>query len=121
MVHDQKFKIDRVSDRENTSAIFSFSHKKTLAVEEALALTIKAVTKWVQTTDTGKEAWTSSCEDLNIGDLSSYLDDEELAACLKEVGLENLDVQDAEYPVSADIWNFDTVLADSSELAEARV
>ena len=112
----QTFKIDRLSDEENTTAIISFTGEERLTVQETLNLVTTAVTKWIQKTKEGKKAWEYSCGDFNIGDLASYIEDDDLIKYFDEVGLTNVKLIDNEYESSKYIWNFDTVLGDTSEL-----
>lgn len=56
---------------------------------EVFAALKRAVTKWVATTDEGKNVWEWSSQDLNIGDLHAYdaFDDRTLQMLLAEEGL----------------------------------
>ena len=44
--------------------------------EDVLKRLERALTRWIEETEEGKEAWRESSEDLNIGDLISYFDAE---------------------------------------------
>jgi hypothetical protein len=56
---------------------------------EVLTRFKSAVTKWVNTTEEGREAYLDSSEDLNIADLDGHFNDAEFIACLSEEGLHN--------------------------------
>jgi hypothetical protein len=51
-----------------------------------------STTEWVKNTDIGKKAFEYSCEDFNVGDLSSYLGDEDLNNILLTNGICELEI-----------------------------
>lgn len=72
-----------------------FTHGDTLLRQDQVfrAFT-RAVTKWVETTEMGREAWINSSEDLNIGDLLSGYDgcpsfNRQFNPLLKEQGIDD--------------------------------
>lgn len=78
--------------------------------EQVLERVQEAVTDWILESQDGMKAWQDSCEDFNIGDMSTYMD-EELVRCLAGRGIlapNLLSPDDSACPA----WNYDTVLAD---------
>ena len=75
--------------------------------DEFQAAVIRAVDEWVNTTIQGKELLEYSREDLNIGDLSSWIDDPDLKVCLAKQGITNFDVHGPDITA----WHYDTVLS----------
>lgn len=75
-----------------------------------------AVSDWINNTDEGKDAYEESCQDMNVGDLSRYLDDDYLQAALKERGVEYLKL--VVQPGSpGDIhWTFDSYVFDAATI-----
>lgn len=80
-------------------------------LEEAL---VRAVTNWIKTTEEGKAAFQYATDDLNIGDLLSHLDDENLARAMENEGIKSFQVMQ---PDVCD-WNYDTPLVDTNSLPE---
>lgn len=76
---------------------------------------VEAITVWVATTDAGREAWTGSSHDLNIGDLASFnaFQDADFQRLLADRGLQFIDlmVSDADESI-----NYDEVLVDTAAL-----
>ena len=78
---------------------------------------VKAVTKWVEDTDYGKDAWCNSSEDFNIADLSVHISDTtspdflSLLPFLIEEDILNLEIE--LYGVDdMSIYTYDTVLVE---------
>lgn len=80
---------------------------------------VKAVTRWVNTSDRGHELWQESCCDLNIGDLvaDDAFSDPVLRNALREQGLEFIDAVTADCD---EALPYDTVLVDESDLLPSR-
>jgi hypothetical protein len=103
----------RNSDDEITFADFSCRVKgnQKPTDEEVRNRISDAVEAWRKGTDAGDRAWTYTSEDFNIGDLTSYLDDEDLLDELKDRGIYriNIDIHsfDAYQPTP---WSFDDIL-----------
>lgn len=81
---------------------------------DALLALKKGVTEWVRTTEEGRRLWEYSSEDLNIGDLASYLEDASLLECLKRRGIEGIDL--LYEVVEGEEISYDHVLVDGDEL-----
>jgi len=58
--------------------------------KDVLKALINGVTSWVRNNTKGRQCWVSSCEDLNIGDLSGYENDPLLQRQLRIAGIEKL-------------------------------
>ena len=71
---------------------------------------IEAVSEWVKTTETGREAWEASVGDINIGDMLTYdhFQEPELKACLLRRGVEVVQAHQLVFDQQRD---FDEVLA----------
>jgi len=72
---------------------------------------IRAVDAWIRCSDEGRKCFEYAGDDLNIGDLSSYLDDADLNHCFANEGITDFRVME---PIISG-WNFDTVLTTISE------
>lgn len=79
-------------------------------VQRVLGLLDKALSKWIEETPEGREAWDSSCGDLNIADIATYEHDTDpsLAPYLKAEGIS---INRVEVVGSNNSLPFDTVLA----------
>lgn len=81
--------------------------------EEVLEAIKRGLTQWVRCTKTGKSAWVQSCEDLNIGDLSSCPATSYMrflrAEGVLSLKISLLDVED-------DQFAYDTVLVNEEDL-----
>ena len=72
-------------------------------------------------TTEGKQAWKYSSGDFNVGDLSSYLDNDidGLLKYLKAEGIEELSLEcNSHEERTAHSWTYDTVLCNPEELRE---
>lgn len=81
---------------------------------------VRGVTKWIIGTPEGKRTWEYSSGDLNIGDLANCVgdgenDDPELVRFLADEGVVNLRIEQVETTA----WNYDTILANPCDIAEA--
>lgn len=83
--------------------------------EALLEMVTRAITRWVNETNAGREAWERSSEDFNVGDLSNEIGDEELMSRLREEGVVALDI---ETHSTAHKWEYDRILVDESQLTE---
>lgn len=74
---------------------------------------MQGVTEWVRHTEQGKDAWASSMEDLNIGDIVEHCGDDYslLNEHLRPQGLELIDVVVSDVETA---YSFDTVLVDQA-------
>ena len=79
------------------------THRNGISLQECI---IKAVDKWIKTSPAGQQCFAYAGDDLNIGDLASYVDDAALVRCLQDEGVANLTI---ERPDFCD-WNYDTPL-----------
>ena len=95
-------------------AVVKFTHQDRInTADELLAAFKKGVTKWVETTKEGKEAWEYSSEDLNIGDLFGYELDEDLGRLLEAEGIQTWECV---YQLcEGEEFSYDTVLAEPDE------
>ena len=95
-----------------TVAIVSLTPLEGPFLPDLLTRLIAGVTRWVNSSDSGRAALEYSSDDLNIGDLSQDEGDPELIAALESVGI-------GEFKVLAiydnnDCYPFDTLLFDRS-------
>jgi len=114
--------VPRISMDERTVAVVQW--RGTIPEHELRQSVTNAVTEWVNTTEEGKEAWQSSSEDFNIGDLSVHLagedtwEEDALARCLRNHGITWLEVE-CYSDTNGDVdWTYDTVLVDDLALNE---
>lgn len=77
-----------------------------------------AVTQWINETKAGRDAWRDSCEDFNVGDLAACLEDAELKARLKALGVNDLEINLIMDSDQQEGWVYDTVLVDRSALVK---
>lgn len=84
---------------------------------EVKAALTAATTNWINTTEEGRNLWSYSCEDLNIGDLasSSAFQDEAFLAALRERGVEYVDCF---VGGCDDATPYDEVLVNKQEVAQ---
>lgn len=77
---------------------------------------IDVITQWINNTEDGKKAWGESCDDFNVGDLSSYEDliRETMSKELMTVGIHYFEIIFQED--SEKVEDFDTVLVNLSSL-----
>jgi hypothetical protein len=90
-----------------------------LGVEEIRPAITRALTKWVKTTDEGKNEWEESSHDFNIGDLSNVDKTQDpLRRYLEEQGIRNLFIEIFFAEDAPGNWMYDSVLVNESELEE---
>lgn len=93
------------------------SAERTLGVQNAdelQAAVTRAVTKWMLSSAEGRKAWEYSGSDFNVGDLASWLGEDDLVDCLLRERVVGLQIETLE---TAD-WAYDSVLVNASELEE---
>lgn len=73
---------------------------------------IAGVTRWVNSSASGREAMDYSSDDLNIGDLSNYETEPELLSALESVGISKFEV--IAIMDGNDCYPYDTLLFDDS-------
>ena len=96
-----------------TFAVVTFTSELTQDPKVLLRKFKSAVTKWINSSDTGAEAWEYSGEDFNIGDYASYENDEALNQHLSQLGISvEIDLMNN---VDA-VFAYDTVLADVDKI-----
>jgi len=95
-------------ETENLIAMLSIYTKEPLSQEQAMFFIEKGISKWIETTESGLQAWEYSSDDFNIGDCSSHIQDKELITCLLEQGIV---MRNIEIFASDEIINFDKILA----------
>ena len=106
-----RFIVKRDSSDEMTMAIITANAHHAISKQFAFLDAVKrAVTFWINHSPKGKELWVYSVEDLNIGDLSSYLGDKQLILALNAEGIFNFDVSIVSEGECSSTWNYDTVL-----------
>ena len=77
----------------------------------------RAITRWINGTARGKEAWEESCEDFNIGDLGNEFPlDETLIGFLADEGISNLKLDT--YGGGSRDWVRDSHLFNELDIAE---
>lgn len=79
------------------------------ADKDAWSALKRALTYWADNTKEGREAWHYTSKDFNIGDLESYLDDEDLAVILRNHNIANLTLLSF---VGEGVRDYDEVLID---------
>ena len=72
----------------------------------------KAITKWVKSTDVGKEAYKNTSGELHIGNLYFYMDDKDLQLYLKEQGIYLLEYEGFTIPGN---FTYDTNLVNNDD------
>jgi hypothetical protein len=88
--------------------------------DDLLAAVRRAVTAWFNhKTEESKHAWEYAGNDFNVGDLSSYVEDGDLVACLTAQGVHNLAVETHSYDgTGGQDWVYDTKLVDEEMLED---
>lgn len=105
----------RDEEHGGTTAIITCKDTPKLPDNNAfLAALMRAITKWVKNTEEGREAWTDSCRDFNVGDLAMIASDT-LKAHLAEEGIEEMEIDlgggEADF-------GFDKILVNRDELID---
>lgn len=81
---------------------------------------VKAVTEWMQTTSGGKQAWETTNQDFNVGDLSLELSEVSLRALLEKHGVRHLTINVHSCGHSSPwVWTYDDHLFDVAAVEEA--
>lgn len=85
---------------------------------DALRRLSRAVGQWIQTTNEGRQAWASSSEDFNVGDLAEFLSKSgkaigPLQSFLEKEGIAR--VKDLFVLTNAEHESYDRILADVEE------
>ena len=109
----------RRPDGEFTDAICILDvdcNESDLETEAVMVNLTAALTAWVKSTETGKEVWEDSSEDLNVGDMDGYWDDVSLQPYLKQNGV--LAVYGLDPMVRLEEQSYDRVLVNRGELEE---
>lgn len=108
-----QFVVPRSSMDEMTVAVVTAEVKDYSLVQDSsfLSALTKGVTAWVKGSESGKQEWSSSSEDLNVGDLSHCTKDPDLIRELKKVGITNLEIETFVDHSRNSNWTYDTVLA----------
>ena len=102
----------RPEDDGGTIAIVSLTPLDGPFSPSLLTRLIQGVTRWVSSSEEGREAYEYSSEDLNIGDLASYEGEPALVAALEGAGIASFHV--IEMFDNNDVEPFDTLLFDPS-------
>jgi len=99
----------------STFAVVTFSTDEEATPKVLIEKFKAAVTKWIKNTKEGTQAWESSCEDFNIGDYASYMNDEDLNTYLVDEGMSVcIDLMSD----SGSLFSYDMVLANYDKLNE---
>lgn len=120
MSHQGTFVVVRFSSDEFTFALV----QARVATEDLLSEACfrealeKALTNWARETKEGREAWESSSEDFNVGDLACALPSESLAPYLAKEGILWLEVATTVHHAPCTHWCYDTILLDESKLSK---
>ena len=96
------------------TAILTITSVENLSPSEAKSKVVDAITQWINDTMEGKDAWSYSCTDFNIGDLSQFEQSSTLNNILKQHGINSINIA----TISADNFDFDEVLVNSHLLDE---
>jgi hypothetical protein len=102
-----------------TLAILSFTANERLEPQMVLAALTSAVTRWIIRTMEGKDAWVSSSQNFNIGDLMMNQESATLRAEIAAAGLFDFSARSCGGENFAS-WTYDTVLADADKIHESR-
>jgi hypothetical protein len=78
---------------------------------------VQAVTTWMKTTEEGRKAWEYAVDDFNVGDLASYLGDEDLLRCFENEGVKDLRIEEPD--LSKSWWGYDASLVDGGDVRQA--
>lgn len=105
--HAHKAILTRTCDT-TTHALLEFTSREKGALVALRAFKL-GVQDWLQNTDEGKEAWTASGEDFNVGDLNS-VNLKALQPFWKEHGVKNVRLRVNEDMHNPGCWTYDTVL-----------
>ena len=102
------------------SRVVIVSALKTQTVTDSASLQERichAITNWMNRTETGHKARVYTSEDFNIGDLGSYLADDELVRYLICEDVLDLNIEDVDVDSN---WTYDTVLINRNSLVEEK-
>lgn len=103
----------------NIDPIVIVSAENTQTVDTVDALyerVVRAVTNWMKSTDEGRKAWKYASDDFNVGDLASYLGDDDLLRFLANEGVKDLRIDDADLSES---WSgYDASLVDGGDVRD---
>lgn len=108
------FVVPRVSMDEMTVAVVTaeVANDQMAQDDGFMHALIKGVTAWVKNSESGKQEWAASSEDLNVGDLSHCTKDKDLIRELKKVGIAKLAIETfVDHNRNNGNWTYDTVLA----------
>lgn len=114
-MHSKAMTILRSSNEEITFAVLTCETEREMNDTQALEAFRKGITKWMRETLEGGRAWKESCEDFNIGDLSSYVgeyaDNKYLHLYLEAEGIHHVEIEIHSVCQEASrAWTYDTVL-----------
>ncbi|MDP3595610.1 MAG: hypothetical protein Q8S75_01285, partial [Nitrospirota bacterium] len=80
---------------------------------EAFVNTLKlGLTQWATQTDEGRNAWSRSSHDFNVGDLDHVQSMPSLIHHLQTVGITQLTVELSPHLIDLNTWHYDTILID---------
>jgi len=79
----------------------------------------QAITNWMCVTALGRDAWTRSSADFNVGDLSEEVGERALIHQLAVVGIYDLEIDVHCHVERSRIWTYDRHLFDSAAVEEA--
>ena len=96
-------------------AVLTITSTKELQPSEAKSKVTNAITQWINDTPEGKSAWSYSCTDFNIGDLSQYDESVSLNRILNQHGINNISVS---VLGGSECFGFDDVLVNHHQLNE---
>jgi hypothetical protein len=98
--------LPRISRDETTFAVIEYAGVDRRDLKQAVQ---RAVTTWVRTCESGRDAFDNVSEDFNVGDLANELGDAALQAELKKHGITHLAV-DCRCDCMPTGWEYDDLL-----------
>lgn len=78
--------------------------------EDAMNALCRAVARWIEGSEAGKEVWEDTCGDLNIADLQDFEGDSEFSNYLFDQGIHRLHIAIDNVHSNVDDFTFDTIL-----------
>lgn len=92
------------------------THKATIKApkietdEDAMNALCRAVARWIEGSEAGKEVWEDTCGDMNIADLQDWEHDGEFRNYLFDQGIDSIDISIDNVFSMVQNFTFDTIL-----------
>lgn len=103
---------------ENTYAVLRGNCNIVFSDNEVMEAIVRAVTEWVKKDPDGRLEWKNSSHDLNIGDLSFYVDNLALKSFLNKHEISDFNIEIFTNNTDTISYTYDTVLVNDFELEE---